>query len=507
MSEMAYSSERVCFVLLLAYVAWVPMPFGSNVDAAFLPLILPPILLCAAASYFRFREERLPYFTLAYRIWTAGAIVFIAIVLLQLVPFPRVILAIVSPKSNQIWTAADHLASLAGISSSSMHPISIDPHATWREMLRLIALFAVMQVSAMLITTNARRITFAIIVIIVALFEILYGVREAALRRYAIWGWVNKLVFNRVTGTYVNPNHFAHLIAIALPFTLFIAALAWRQSGAITMPLRRRVVLLFEKSLPLFSAGVLSFLGCVAGILLAQSRGALAATVAGFVTIAVLAGFRERHPEIVARRRQRRPRVRKTLATFASILALVAIVGGVIAFLGLERTVARFEPETQVERTTLVGRVTGVKAAFAIWARFPMLGSGFGTFADVVSIVQKEDLQRIYQHAHDDYLEVLATTGVFGFCVAVIALFGGAYALARNILRRPRQSGSWRRRAFEMAGLWSIATAMAHAFFDFNFFIPANAAVLAAIAGACVSFRVKAETREEPLPSSLQGFA
>jgi hypothetical protein len=503
---MATSAERTCVVLLLAYLAWVPMPFGSNVDAAFLPLILPPMLLCAITAWLRFREASLPYVTLAYRIWTAGAVAFLVVVAFQLVPMPRFLLAIVSPKSSEIWTSADHLALLAGVSTSSLHPISIHPDATWREILRFLALFAAMQSAAMLITTNTRRIAFAVAIIVTALFEILYGVREAALRRYAIWGWVNKLVLNRVTGTYVNPNHFAHFVALALPFTVFFVALAWRNAGAATMPLRRRIVLLFEKSLALFSAGILAFLGCVAGILLAQSRGALAATLAGFAAITVVIARRERHPEIVARQRHRY-RARNTAATILSIIVLLSIVVSLIAFLGYERTVARFEPATPGERSTLVGRVTGFKSAVGVWRRFPIFGSGLGTFGDVVSLVQKDDLEHIYQHAHDDYVEILATTGIVGFTVAMLSLFGGTFALAVNVMRRPRQSGSWRRRAFEIAGLWSLFIAMAHAFFDFNSFIPANAATLAAIIGACVSYRVRMDSRERSEPSAVPGFA
>src|SRR5205085_2385564 len=180
---MATAAERICVVLLLVYLAWVPMPFGSNIDAAFLPLVVPPMILFAGAALLRLRDHDAPHLTFPYRAWTAGAVVFIMIVAWQLVPMPRPVLALVSPHSN------------------------------------------------------------------------------------AIWGWVNRLIFNRVTGTFVNPNHFAHYVALALPFTMFIAALAWRHTGATTMPLQRRMVLLFEKSLPLFSASIFAFVGCVAGIL------------------------------------------------------------------------------------------------------------------------------------------------------------------------------------------------------------------------------------------------
>jgi len=284
---------------------------------------------------------------------------------------------------------------------------------------------------------------------------------------------------------------------------MFVAALAWRQTGATTMPLRRRIVLLFEKALPMFGISVILFVGCVAGILLAQSRGALAATFAGFVFFGVVGARRERHPDLEVLRVRRRIRSRRSVALSiaAGIFVLAALIFGLVEFLGRERTIARFDP-TQAQRATLVGRTTGITAALEIWQRFPILGSGFGTFGDVVSMVQTKDLDHIYTHAHDDYAEVLATTGAAGFVVAGIALFGGVILIARDVMRRPRQSGSWRRRAFEMAALWSIAAALTHALIDFNLFIPANAATLALIAGAAVARRVR-----EPLAESERGAA
>ena len=498
---MATAAERICVVLLLVYLAWVPMPFGSNIDAAFLPLVVPPMILFAGAALLRLRDHDAPHLTFPYRAWTAGAVVFIMIVAWQLVPMPRPLLALVSPHSNAIWSSADRIASLAGVPFGSAHPISIDPIATRHELLRLIAMFAAMQASALLIITNARRLAFAATLAIVAIFETLYGVREAAMQRYAIWGWVNRLIFNRVTGTFVNPNHFAHYVALALPFTMFIAALAWRHTGATTMPLQRRMVLLFEKSLPLFSASIFAFVGCVAGILLAQSRGALAATIIGFIAVAIIVARRERHPDRIQDRNTVLRQKRRPAGVIAGIIILISVIVSLIFFLGYERTVARFEPNS-VERSTLVGRVTGIEAAFAIWREFPIFGCGFGAFADVVSTVQRNDLEHVYQHAHDDYAEILATTGIAGFCVAAAALFAGLIQIVRDVIRRPRESGSWRRRAFEVAALWSIFIAMTHALFDFNLFIPANAATLAAIAGACASTRIKVVTREASVSSS-----
>ncbi|MCU1348073.1 MAG: hypothetical protein JWO56_1103, partial [Acidobacteria bacterium] len=81
-----------------------------------------------------------------------------------------------------------------------------------------------------------------------------------------------------------------------------------------------------------------------------------------------------------------------------------------------------------------------------------------------------------------------ATTGTLGAVIALVALAAGIVALARAALHHGRDA-SWNRRAFQLAALTSIAIAAVHAIFDFNFFISANAATLAAIAGSAVSLR------------------
>ena len=100
---------------------------------------------------------------------------------------------------------------------------------------------------------------------------------------------------------------------------------------------------------------------------------------------------------------------------------------------------------------------------------------------------QRQDLDKIYHHAHNDYLEIAATSGTIGYLIAVVTLFGGYVALLRMTFGRSSVELSWLRRAFQAAALTSLTIAMLHALLDFNFFIPSNPATLAAIAGAAVA--------------------
>jgi len=456
--------EVVCAALLLAYLVWVPLPFGSNIDAAFVPLVVPPLVLCAAAALARVRDGGSLRFSRAYRTWSVAAIVVLIVVAIQLLPLPPSIGAVVSPESHAIWSAAERVTGAAARS----RPISVNPDATRYELFRLLALFATFQAAALTINTYGRRLAFAGALCITAAFEALYAIREAATQHYAIWGWTNALIFNRVSGTFVNPNHFAHYAAIVLPFAIYLGAIAWRNAaGGRPLPFGRHVAALIERELVLFAFATGAALACIAAILLSQSRGALLAAVAGMALMLAAVTSRATVKPLLF-----------------GLLVLALVVGGLAAYLGTQRTIARFESRN-IDVASLGGRRTGIEAAFRVWRAFPLFGSGAGTFADVVSIGQDADVEKLYRHAHDDYAEAAATTGIFGV-LFVAAFFCGMVQAFR------RESPSWRARAFAVAALTSLAIASVHALFDFNFYIPANAATLAAIAGAAVAPSLRA---------------
>lgn len=461
----------MALALFLAWLFWIPLPFGSVVAGARLPLIVPPIALCAAAAALRLaamKEHgvagRPP---MAWRLLFAGAVALLATGAMQMLPLPEPAVRFVSPESHAIWSRAGAIAALAGIEPPRFR-LSVDPMATGGETLRMLGLLAAFGTASLLVRNHRRRVALAVVLSAAGVFEAVYGLREAALQRYEIWGWVNRLIFDRVTGTFVNPNHFAHYLAIVLPLPLFLVATQWHRAGPPDAPIGPRLAALFEKGALSTGLALLAALTCAGGLLLAQSRGALLSLSVGVLAaVAVMRG---------------RPIARVMAAGMAGAVLFVALV----AFLGPERTIRRFVP-TGEEVDTLVGRRIGISTAAAVWQRFPITGSGLGTFARVVSMEQREALDRIFHHAHNDYLEILATAGLAGGGIAALA-FGGAVAALLRMTSGPRSEQiTRRRRSWQLAALASLVTAMVHSFFDFNFFIPSNPATLAAIVGAAVT--------------------
>lgn len=455
------------FVLLLVFLVWVPMPFGSASDASQLPLVVSPLIICALAALLRAWHEAPFQLTRPGFIWTVGGVLFVLVVALQLIPMPLPVLAILSPRSAEIWGRAARVASLAGVAAPSMHPISLDPSATALHLFRALAYFATFLSAVILVRDNVRRTVMAWVLAAVAVFEALYAVNEAASGRYAIWGWKNVLIFGRATGTFVNPNHFAHYAAILLPMALYISAYAWHTAAPAGALLSRRIVKLVERRFVPFACGLLAALACIAAVLVSESRGAVLAIIGGFAIVGGIA----------------RPGRRGVLRGLMIAVAItVAIVASVLV-LGRSETVSRIE---QSSASQLNSRRASVVGAIRIWEMFPLFGSGAGTYQDVVLMTRATSSEVLANHAHNDYAEILATTGALGFVVSVVSLLGGYAALAKNAFGEDGEPMSWRRRAFKAAALTSIAIAMIHALLDFNFFIPANPITLAAIAGAAV---------------------
>lgn len=482
------AADRICLILLLAWLFWLPLPFGSNIDQVRPILVLVPLVLCTLAGALASTRRSWSQPEQSWRLWTLGGLLFLIVAIVQLVPLDHALLQTLSPASAKLWGAAWRIRDLAGSPAPpSRWPVTIDPDSTLREFFRCAALLATFQAAALLVTTRGRRTAMAGTLAAICAFEAIYGLRQAALQNYDVWGWHNGLIYNRITGTFVNPNHYAHFLLITVPFAVLTASTAWRESlpGA---PVGRRIAHLVERRGVLFSLGVLTAVAALGAVLLAQSRGSLLAGLVGAAgVIALITRGASRKRVVVAR---------MGIGVVAAGLLLFAFA----SYLGRNRTIARFEPLPE-ERTSFVGRRVGISSAAALWRRFPALGSGIGTFGEAVSMTQDQDPGRLYHHAHNDYAEIAATAGAAGFAIAVAAIMGGALMLVRNVYGYGPGASS-NRRAFQVTALVSLSIALIHSLYDFNFFIPANAATLAAICGTAVSFRQTARAGFDPEASS-----
>jgi O-antigen ligase len=111
-------------------------------------------------------------------------------------------------------------------------------------------------------------------------------------------------------------------------------------------------------------------------------------------------------------------------------------------------------------------------------ARFPVLGSGLGTFEHVFPAYQPADLGGTWDRAHNDYLQLFCDGGLIGAALAA----GFAACWLRPVLRAATAGPGPRRGA--AAGVLAAAVALAaHSTGDFCLQIPGNGFLLAALLG------------------------
>lgn len=423
-------------VALAALLLWAPLPFGSVTrwGSAVLQVVAFGALGFAALTA-RARDLR----AVAAPAAALGAIALLGA--LQALPWPRPVAAALSPRH------ADLFAEDGGT------PLSLAPDASGRAALTWAAAAAVLVASAVVSRRRDRRRWLGAAVLAAALFQVLYGSRRWLSRATEIWGVPVPGDPSRLRGTFVNPDHLALYLEIALAI-----AFAWGWWAA----RRARLDLSAERRLLFLAPPVLVWLTLFLGLAFTGSRGGMAAAVFAVAAQGLL---------LAGAARQRR---------LAPVGALAALAGlGVVAVIGLQEGLGRLAATSAYEVTWNARREV-YAATWDLWQGFPWLGTGLGAFRDSLALTQPADLPGTWWHAHSDWLELLATTGLLGAAALLAGLVPLVIRLAWGWTADRRSED----RAAVLAALGALVSLAIHESIDFGLTMPASAITLAALVGA-----------------------
>jgi O-antigen ligase len=364
---------------------------------------------------------------------------------IQIVPLPPFLGSLLAP------TAAAHREALG---AGGWRPISWEPGWTlrevWRIGLHLALLYAVVTVAR----RRRTRWLLAGAVVAVAGAEAVYGL----LARYALGDTIllfGKLEAGRVSGTFINRNHFAALMEIGIPMA--VALLVHRRLAARrgfehgSRPPGLVDVLLVVVALLMAIAAVLTI-----------SRAAIGALFAGtLVLLFLLLGLR-------------RGAVSKaTLVVFVLLLLSVPV----LLVLSLGKLEERFS--YGVSSTGFFDvRFPAWASTLELWLDQPILGSGLGSYREAIHAYQSPLVPQELYYAHNDYLNLLADGGAVGFLLGL--LFAGAGVWTAFRLARGPDGQS---RTLAVGALAGAAGVAAHSVFEFNLQIPGVTVPLAVVAG------------------------
>ena len=124
-------------------------------------------------------------------------------------------------------------------------------------------------------------------------------------------------------------------------------------------------------------------------------------------------------------------------------------------------------------------RITYWSATLGLIGEFPLLGTGLGTYMHSFRRYNPVLEQVLVDHAHNDYLELLAEAGTVGFLLVVGGLGWFCWRTLKHWFTRhdPEVLG------IVLGGLTSVLAIGLHSLVDFNLHIPANALLLSVILG------------------------
>lgn len=443
--------ESVAFFLLLVFLVTVPFQWGGVLPAGKLTtelfaFAIVTMILVSRAPLRGLRTVALPLAAL-------GLLVLLGAV--QLAPLGSAAIEAIAPFSSRVY--AETNAILATWGRAPVTPrISIAPYETKSAALVIAAYAALLAASVVLLQSRRRRRVFVAVVLLNAIVHAMWATASFGPRESG-----------RISGPFVNPNHFAGWLEIALGVGF---ALLWREvlynrergRGA-----KDRAETIERRMMPV-SASILAWGVVAIGIGLTKSRGGIAAAVAATFLVTVIA--------LMHHTAQRRARL--ALALGAVLLAAVALT----ALVARDEPVIRYL-ESDPREIGADTRVTLWRTSLDAWRLSPHVGTGLGTFREAYRHVQPRELKALVEQAHSDPLQLLVTAGWAGFALGALAIVSTIVILARLWKSQPhREEG-----AFALGGLGAIACLLVHGLVEFNFSIPAIPATLACVAGMAIA--------------------
>ena len=432
--------ECAALILLLALAASAPIPYGAVTTAGAVRLELMAFGTAALAAFSR-RSPGAASIPLVLVLCIALIGAF------QLVPFDPATLQRLSPVSASVFAQTNEVLRL--FDAQPVPPrISIAPSDTARAALLIVAYAACFTSAFFLLRTRIRRRLLLYTFLLSAAVQAMHAA-------------VTQSADQRIHGTFVNPNHFAGYLEIALAMAF---AVLWTEiiTGHERVSSQTERGEQFERRLVPLVWRVLLWGVIATGIALTRSRMGIAAAV---LTAILLLATSALH---------RRTRSRYAVAAGVSVAAALVLVGLITREIPLVRFLASDPRDPESDSRFRVWTLS-----IDAWREFPTFGSGLGTFREAFKRVQPRDFNGLYEQAHNDALQLLVTGGWIALALGGLALLTMFVLLIRGWAQQPRREEC----AVTLAAAAALFSLLVHGLAEFNFSIPAIPATLAIILG------------------------
>jgi len=447
--------QKISCALLIFVLLFCPLAFGTVENWSYLIMetaaALSGLLACAALAKGAGRPLAVP-----------GALplfLLLCYMLLHLLPLPAPLVKFLSPATFEMYRPLLELD--PAISSI---PLSLNGKGTLLQFFTfgaytLVYFLTVQHCSgtACLKRTTTIVVTLGIIIAVVAI-----------LQKFTAGGtiyWFRATPNSTPVGPWVYSNHFAGFMEMLFPLAV---ALFLYYRPRIDYGLSFREKCLATLTMPGANSHLLLGSGAVlmaASILLSISRG-------GIITLALAFLFFV----LFSARTAASPRNR-----WAAVLTILVLL--LITWFGWEPIIGKFGNLWGEEGLDTSGRLPVFQDSLALLRTFPLTGAGFGAFIHVYPMVRTVPGDAIFDHAHNDYIEILADGGVIGFILCgwfVLAVL--THAVRALIRRRDRYAI-----LLTSASLTGMLALLFHSLADFQMYNGANGLYFFFLCGLTVS--------------------
>jgi len=405
--------------------------------------------------------------------FTLPFFLFLGLILFQMVPIPANVIKHLSPNTYDLYQqtlgkSMEHGAMstepIVALRSSfpAPRPLTIYGHATKTEFLKFFVYVSVffLIITTMTTTRQIRRLVLTIIstgtgVAFLALCQMLS-------KSDKIYGfWQSQYKAGGYGGPFINANHLAGYLEMVIPLALgFLlsrekpgiirAAKNWKQRLSLLESwLAKNILLIFI--IVLMSSA----------LFISVSRGGILSFVFSLGLFSLLLG--------VQKSQQGKRKIILLISGLIFIFLLWMGVGPVVTKLA---TLAN-------PRTASVDRLQVWKDTLTLSRDFPLVGVGLGNFQTIYPKYKTIITPTLWEHAHNDYVEMLADAGWVG----LLLFFGGIWFLLFTIIKKWKQRRDPFLSSITLGGFIGAISLLCHCLVEFNLHIPSNAFLLFVILG------------------------
>ncbi len=434
---------------ILGLIVFSPLPAASVYEWSILVIELSVLVMMGAYVLMgeRLHKNEPLMDSLRWpRIMFVGFFVFLIV---QMLPLPKFLVKILSPSSFAFQERF-----LPDFSERNFISFSLIPAHTLREGLEILAYFLL---GFLIVKTVRERQQIMRIFYMLAgmgAFQALYGLFELYNKNPRILFYEKMYGLDSVSGTFVNRNHFSGYMEMIIPLAIGLVIAKIDLFSLMNLRWRDRILRLSEKGLSTSILLSVSIVVMAIAVIFSKSRSGVFLILFAFILFLGM---------IVLFFRRSEDQKRLTRNFVAGVFIVIIFVS---LYIGIDATIERFA----LDKLLREGRPTYWANTAELFADYPLLGTGLGTFPSLYPDREAGDtLIRLY-HAHNDYIEYLSELGVVGM---VLLLGGILYILIKSFLvwkgrRHPEVKG------LGLGGIIAIICILIHSLTDFNLHIPAN---------------------------------